>query len=270
MIKFSSELYTAEDIIGDDLGDYHKAWKTWVERNREKEKKEIVQCSRNERVVLGKIFVYGNYDGKSAGLKRGEVCLARSMIFQDDLRREINPYVFGKEKKYLYPFWHEYHIWQAGEQMTHGLRNKLSLEGGKENYGLIVTPKSAFDIHSHIFFHENVSVEIIWHKVKDMSRNGNRLSIENFYISFYNEENKALARASAMGFTQPRKWITLADKVREGDVKAREDLCNILLIQRKYLDKIGRVPTTKTKELMDEIKGGVANNDKLKDFFSMW
>ncbi len=271
MIKFNFDIYTVEDIMGEEyIEKYHKAWTEWNERNNEKESHEIVQCARDDRVVIGKLFEFDKYDKRETNLKRGQVFLARSRVFQDDLRREINPYKFGKEKKYIYPFWHEYHIWQVGEQMGHGLRNKIMLEHGEENYGLIITPKTSFDIYSPIFFHEPVSVELIWHKLKNISSRDGRICMENFYFSFYDKNNNSLARVATKGFTKPRIWITLADKIEEGNKDVRKELCAKLLVQRKYLDKIGRKPPHNTKDLIASINEGIINRDTLENFFSMW
>lgn len=261
------EILTTEEI---DL--YHTQWREWDSKNDRKVDRKDAQCYLDSQVLIGDLFFFTKEEAPS--LKRNdpqEIIICRAKVFQEDLRRIVpHNYQFGKIKRYLYPFWNEYHLWQVMEQLSHASRNIWVRKNGEKNYGLIITTDSQFKIRNPLFFRREISTELIWHKKKKIKRKGQEISFEDGHFSFYDKDNEVLARAYAPAYTREREWIILSDMILGGDLEAREKLCQKLLIQRKYLDKIGRKPPYKTKELLEEIKSGMINKDKLEKFFSMW
>lgn len=272
-MKIKYDICDLESFLNEsEITNYHQTWYGWNSNHqKDKEKKEIVQSYTNDQVLIGKIFLMTKEELPSLATAKGEIIVGRSKVFQETLKNIIpHNYQFGKIKKYLYPFWNEYHMWEVIEQMGHGTRNLFAKEKHKEILEFIITPKSFFNIKKQIFFYEDVDVEFVWNFKGMREIKGIKTGFEDGCFSFYNNNDDLLGRIGTVGFTKQREWCVLVQKIKEGYVKARESLCQKILIHRKYLDKIGRTPPYKTKDILESINNGIIEEEKLQKFFSLW
>lgn len=213
MKDIKTRLIDISDILSSDkeVKDYHCRWAQWIGRNKDPEKPQNVHTFCDEHVVITKVWQYSEH-------------VFRASVIQNALRR-IDPYRIPGG--YHLPFWHEYHYWQAGEQLFHA-SNRLREYGEGE---MTITPKAAFDLRKKILFNDIVSVQLIFVKKKEKK---DLRRIEEAHYTLFNRRNEVFGQTFNLCITTPMLYRQLWHQMLEGQSDAKEKLRSLIERQVRF------------------------------------
>lgn len=243
MKDIKTRLIDISDVLPSDkeVKEYHCRWAQWIGHNREAEKPQNVHALCDEHVVITKVWQYAEH-------------IFRAGVLQNALRR-IDPYQIPGG--YYLPFWHEYHYWQAGEQLFHA-SNRLRGYGEGE---ATITPKAVFDLRKKVLFTNVVSVQLIFIKKKETEN----LRIEEAHYTLFNRRNEIFGQTFHLCLTTPMLYRRLWRQIVGGEPKAKEELKSLIERQIRFVkNRFGKpLPV----DLISRLETGSLSLEELDDLF---
>jgi len=253
MEKIMIKTKTVGDFLEpEEIKNYHKQWNDFLsfEGNVLEDYRNVIK--NPEHVIIGRVWQYKDYH-----LYRAKVLPNRlSWIIMDPPQ----------------PIWHEYHYWQAFEQIGQSLRRKYFKQINCKLVAKAKTPIVHFDLKKEINLDQRVSIEVI-PEIYMRGKNENILTIENNYCAFYNMKNEILGRMYVKIFGTLRDYEILFEKMRKGESGAKEKFIIKIKSQERKLKKVGRLPKISVTELIKHLETNLYDSvlyNEIKDFFSLW
>lgn len=94
------------------------------------------------------------------------------------------------------------------------------------------------------------------------------------YFTFYSEKTgRDLSRMSAFSFWQPRSYIQVIKRLKQGDKSAIDDLIRKIEVQAINHGRLRNLRTTlkiTRNDLVEALRNDYIPEEGLHDFFSLW